>query len=97
MGSWKFAPHKSAKKWQTQLQQRGWTPEQITEAIDTGRRYPATNRVHQANTASVVDLKFPSFRWQPRLGTSNPNHTIFQCELLVCFRIRNSPEPGPEI
>jgi predicted GIY-YIG superfamily endonuclease len=22
-------------------------------------------------------LKFPSFRWQPRLGTSNPNHTRF--------------------
>ncbi|TMK15066.1 MAG: hypothetical protein E6G72_00700 [Alphaproteobacteria bacterium] len=34
------------------MQQRGWTPEQITEAIDTGRRYPATNRVHQGNTAS---------------------------------------------
>src|SRR5204862_501272 len=27
---------------------------------------------------SVVDLKFPSFLWQPRLGTSNPNHTRFQ-------------------
>src|SRR5712671_5206690 len=54
-----------------------------------GRRYSPI-------LTSVVDLKFPSFRWQPRWGTSNPNHTRFNV-LLVCFRIRNSPKAKPEI
>src|SRR5437763_14167901 len=35
--------------------------------------------------ASVVDLKFPSFRWQPRWGTSNPNHTRFSMSFYCAF------------
>jgi len=47
MESPKFGSHKSAEQWQSQLQQRGWTPEHINEAIVTGRRYSAPNYVNQ--------------------------------------------------
>jgi len=52
MAAPKFASHKSAEKWQTQLRQRGWTAELIIEAIATGRRYPAPNYVNPGNTAA---------------------------------------------
>src|SRR5439155_401820 len=52
MESPKFGSHKSAEQWQSQLQQRGWTPEHINEAIATGRRYSAPNYVNQGNTAT---------------------------------------------
>src|SRR5207248_2832072 len=41
-------------------------------------RKPAPSERKEREQSSVVDLKFPSFRWQPRLGTSNPNRTKFQ-------------------
>lgn len=52
MRSPKLGAHKSAEKWQSQLRQRGWTLEQINEAITTGKRYPAPNYVNQGNTAT---------------------------------------------
>jgi hypothetical protein len=48
----KLRSHKSAEKWQTQLAQRGWTMDQIAEAIAIGRRYPASNYVNPGNTAT---------------------------------------------
>jgi hypothetical protein len=48
----KLGSHKSVEKWQSQLVQRGWTPEQIGEAIAIGRRYPAPNYVNPGNTAT---------------------------------------------
>jgi Colicin E5 ribonuclease domain len=52
MRSPKLGAHKSAEKWQNQLRRRGWTLEQINEAIATGKRYPAPNYVNQGNTAT---------------------------------------------
>lgn len=43
---------KSAEKWQAQLAQRGWTLEQINEAVATGRRHPAPNYINPRNTAT---------------------------------------------
>jgi Colicin E5 ribonuclease domain len=34
------------------LQRRGWTEDQIREAIDSGERYPAKNNVNPLNTAT---------------------------------------------
>jgi colicin-like ribonuclease protein len=31
---------------------RGWTPAQITEAIDNGQKLPASNQVNPGNTAA---------------------------------------------
>lgn len=36
-----------------QMQQRGWTPEQIQEAYDSGQQYPATNRLGGASNAAT--------------------------------------------
>src|SRR5205814_1093431 len=46
-------------------------------------------------STSVVDLKFPSFRWQPRLGTSNPNHTRFSMSCQCAFESEIRPKPSP--
>lgn len=34
------------------MKQRGWTPDQITEAIQGGQKLPATNLVNSGNTAT---------------------------------------------
>lgn len=48
----KFGSHKSASQWQAQMQQRGWTKDQIREAIANGQRYNAPNNVNPGNTAT---------------------------------------------
>jgi hypothetical protein len=50
--SWRFRGNHSAQKWQDRMARRGWTPEQITEAIDKGRQSPAVNRVNPGNAAT---------------------------------------------
>jgi len=52
MAAPKLGTHKSTEKWQIQLIQRGWTLEQIAEAIAAGRHYPAANYVNPGNTAT---------------------------------------------
>jgi len=49
---WKLGEFKSAQKWQNQLEQRGWTPDQITEALQRGERFPAENLVNKGNAAT---------------------------------------------
>jgi hypothetical protein len=34
------------------MRQRGWTPQQITEAIEHGQQFQAVNRVNSANQAA---------------------------------------------
>jgi hypothetical protein len=34
------------------MAQRGWTPDQITEAMQTGQQFPAVNNVNRANPAT---------------------------------------------
>ena len=49
---WKLGNNHSAQQWQNQFSQRGWTPDQITEAMQYGQQVPATNNVNPANTAT---------------------------------------------
>lgn len=48
----KFGSHKSATKWQNQMTQRGWTEDQIREAIERGERFQAPNMVNPSNSAT---------------------------------------------
>lgn len=49
---WNLGEHKSARKFQNQMQKRGWTPEQIDEAMSGGKKFPAQNNVNPGNTAT---------------------------------------------
>lgn len=51
-GEWTFGAFKSEAKWTSQLEKRGWTKEQITEAISKGERFPAENLVNKGNSAT---------------------------------------------
>jgi len=47
-----FAGPKSTQKWLNQMNKRGWTPEQVEEAIAGGRSFPASNRINPENGAT---------------------------------------------
>jgi RHS repeat-associated protein len=49
---WKFGGFKSAAKWESQMAKRGWTPEQIAEAIQKGEKFAAENLVNKGNAAT---------------------------------------------
>jgi hypothetical protein len=49
---WKLGSHKTAQQWQDQMQRRGWTPDQITEAIQNGQRSSAQNLIHPSHSAT---------------------------------------------
>ena len=49
---WNFGNHKSAQKWANQMAKRGWTPEQIDEALASGDSCPAPNDVNPGNPAT---------------------------------------------
>ena len=50
--NWKLGGNHSAQQWQNKMLQRGWTPEQITEAIQGGQKFPAVNLVNPGNPAT---------------------------------------------
>jgi len=50
--NWTYGDHKSAQKFQNQMQRRGWTPQQIDEAMTSGNRVSAPNQVNPGNTAT---------------------------------------------
>lgn len=49
---WTFGQYKDLDKWFRQMQQRGWTPNQITEAIKSGEQFPAQNLINPLNSAT---------------------------------------------
>ena len=49
---WKLGAHHSAEQWQRKMRQRGWTADQIDEAIRRGERFPAANRINPAHGAT---------------------------------------------
>jgi RHS repeat-associated protein len=51
-GSWNYGGHKSAQKWKNQMAKRGWTGQQINEAISSGKQVAAPNNVNPANGAT---------------------------------------------
>ncbi len=50
-GRWTLGPHKTAGKWTRQMRDRGWTEQQITEAIRSGKSFPEHNFLNPANGA----------------------------------------------
>ena len=50
--SWKLGSNHSAEQWQKKMSSRGWTADQITEAIKNGQKVPAVNQVNSANAAT---------------------------------------------
>src|SRR5207237_10768764 len=57
-GKWTYGSNKSAQKWQNQMSQRGWTEQQVNEAIDHGQQFPAQNRSeeHTSELQSHLNL-----------------------------------------
>jgi hypothetical protein len=49
---WRLGGFKSETKWANQMAKRGWTPEQISEAIQRGEAFSAPNKVNPGNTAT---------------------------------------------
>jgi hypothetical protein len=43
---------KSEGRWQNQLRARGWTHEQIEEAVQKGQNYPILNNLHPSHGAT---------------------------------------------
>ncbi len=50
--SWVYGAFKTEAKWAGQLSKRGWTAEQITEAVTKGKNFDAVNMVNKANSAT---------------------------------------------
>ena len=48
---WIWGQNKGVAKSIRQMDQRGWVPAQVTEAIKTGQQFPATILVNKANPA----------------------------------------------
>lgn len=49
---WNLGGHKSALRFQMQMRKRGWTSEQIDEAILYGQRFSAYNKINPINAAT---------------------------------------------
>lgn len=49
---WSYGSNKSPEKWANQLRSRGWTEEQIDEAIEHGQQYKAQNNINPAHGAT---------------------------------------------
>jgi hypothetical protein len=49
---WTLGESKSAETWANQMQKRGWTPSQITDAISNGESFQAPNSVNPGNPAT---------------------------------------------
>jgi hypothetical protein len=50
--AWKLGGNHSAEQWREKMQSRGWTADQISEAIATGQGVPAVNQVNPGNAAT---------------------------------------------
>jgi len=51
-GGWRFGAHKSIAKWRSQMTSRGWTEQQIAEAMKKGQTFRAENLVSPKNSAT---------------------------------------------
>lgn len=51
-GNWVYGAFKTEAKWAGQMSKRGWTAEQITEAVAKGKSYSVVNMVNKANSAT---------------------------------------------
>ena len=49
----RFGSYKSSTKWKNQMAKRGWTMEQIYEAVQVGESIPVRNAVNKGNSATL--------------------------------------------
>ena len=56
-GLWKLGRHKSVAKWVNRFRKRGWSSQQVDEAIEKGIRHKAPNRVIPNNGATRYEFK----------------------------------------
>ena len=54
---WRPGSFKSSQKWANQFVNRGWTNEQVTETIKTGKNFQQINRIHPKNGATRFQNK----------------------------------------
>lgn len=50
--SYSFGAYKASSKWINQMTSRGWTGRTIEEALSIGKKYPASNKINPANSAT---------------------------------------------
>lgn len=50
--SWRLGGNHSAQEWQNRMARRGWTAQQISEAIQNGQQFPAANNVNPGSAAT---------------------------------------------
>ncbi len=50
--NWRLGANHSAEQWQNKMWQRGWTVDQIEEAIRHGQRFTAANNINPASGAT---------------------------------------------
>jgi RHS repeat-associated protein len=48
---WQLGSNHTPTQWANDMATRGWTPQQITEAMQSGQRFPAPNMINPANGA----------------------------------------------
>ena len=53
---WQFGRFKTMRKWESQMQQRGWTKDEITKTLAEGKEFPAPNKVNPGNEAIRYQL-----------------------------------------
>jgi RHS repeat-associated protein len=51
-GNWTLGSGKSTAKWEGQMTKRGWTRQQIDQALRSGNGYPAKNSINPSNEAT---------------------------------------------
>jgi RHS repeat-associated protein len=49
---WRLGSNHTAQQWANRMAQRGWTRQQISEAIENGQQIPAVNNVNPGNAAT---------------------------------------------
>jgi hypothetical protein len=49
---WRLGGNHTAQQWRNKMARRGWTPQQISEAIQYGPQFPAVNNVNPDNAAT---------------------------------------------
>lgn len=50
--NWSLENHKTVSKWASQMNERGWTSNSITEAIMYGQKFTAVNKIKIGNAAT---------------------------------------------
>lgn len=50
--TWRLGRNHTAQQWQDRMARRGWTSDQITEAMQHGTQFPAKNNVNPDNPAT---------------------------------------------